>query len=84
MSGPVVGMCWMGLDAVKNGRTLLGATKPVDSKPGTIRGDFGLDVGRNICHGSDSPENGMKEVKHWFKKEDMVDWKHHSYNWIYE
>ena len=57
-SAPVVAMCWEGLGAVATGRTLLGATKPSESAPGTIRGDFGLDVGRNVCHGSDSVENG--------------------------
>ena len=57
-SGPVVCMVWEGLNAVKTGRTLLGATKPSDSAPGTIRGDFALDVGRNVCHGSDSVESG--------------------------
>ena len=59
MSGPVVGMAWVGLNAVRTGRTLLGATKPVESLPGTIRGDFALDVGRNVCHGSDTVEHGL-------------------------
>ena len=83
LSGPVVAMCWEGLDAVKNGRILLGATKPIDSKPGTIRGDFGLDVGRNVCHGSDSVENGKLETAHWFP-EGISEWDHHSFSWVYE
>ncbi|KAF8497066.1 nucleoside diphosphate kinase [Russula emetica] len=62
-SGPVVAMVWQGLDAVKTGRVMLGATNPLVSAPGTIRGDFGLAVGRNICHGSDSVENAEKEIK---------------------
>ena len=53
-SGPVVGMVWEGLDAVKTGRSILGATNPLQSAPGTIRGDFALAVGRNVCHGSDT------------------------------
>ena len=83
LSGPVVCMVWEGLNAVKSGRVLLGATKPSESAPGTIRGDFALDVGRNICHGSDSVENGKREVKHWFP-EGVCEWDSHSYNWLYE
>jgi len=62
-AGPVVGMVWQGLDAVKTGRVILGATNPLASAPGTIRGDFALAVGRNVCHGSDSIENAEKEIK---------------------
>lgn len=54
ISGPVVCMCWEGLNAISYGRKLLGQTKPCESNPGTIRGNFGLDCMRNICHGSDS------------------------------
>ena len=66
MSGPVVAMCWEGLNVVKTGRKILGATKPMDSNPGTIRGNFALDVGRNVCHGSDSVESANRELIHWF------------------
>ena len=62
-AGPVVAMVWQGLDAVKTGRVILGATNPLASAPGTIRGDFALAVGRNVCHGSDSIENAEKEIK---------------------
>ena len=57
MSGPVCCMVWVGMGAVKTGRVMLGATKPSESAPGTIRGDFAIDVGRNICHGSDAVES---------------------------
>ena len=57
LSGPVVCMVWEGKNVVKMGRQMLGATNPMESMPGTIRGDFSLDVGRNICHGSDSVES---------------------------
>ena len=60
-SGPVVAMVWQGKDVVKQGRVLLGATNPLASQPGTIRGDFAIDVGRNICHGSDAVESAKKE-----------------------
>jgi nucleoside-diphosphate kinase len=66
LSGPVFAMVWEGLDAVKTGRVMLGATNPLQSGPGTIRGDYALAVGRNICHGSDSVENAEKEIALWF------------------
>ena len=56
LSGPVVAMVWEGKGAVKTDRKMLGETNPVDSLPGTIRGDYCIDIGRNICHGSDSVE----------------------------
>ncbi|KIK91433.1 hypothetical protein PAXRUDRAFT_830855 [Paxillus rubicundulus Ve08.2h10] len=65
-SGPVFCMVFEGLDAVKTGRAMLGATNPLASQPGTIRGDYALAVGRNICHGSDSIENAEKEIALWF------------------
>ncbi|KAG9318399.1 nucleoside diphosphate kinase [Chiua virens] len=65
-SGPVICMAFEGLDAVKTGRAMLGATNPLASQPGTIRGDYALATGRNICHGSDSVENAEKEIKLWF------------------
>ena len=61
-SGPVCCMVWEGDNAVKTGRKMLGATKPFDSEPGTIRGDFCIDVGRNVIHGSDSVESANKEI----------------------
>ncbi|KAG5639588.1 Nucleoside diphosphate kinase B [Sphagnurus paluster] len=65
-SGPVVAMVWEGLDAVKTGRVMLGATNPLQSPVGSIRGDYCLAVGRNICHGSDSVESAEKEIGLWF------------------
>ena len=66
-SGPVVPMVWEGLNVVKTGRLMLGETNPANSLPGTIRGDFCIDVGRNICHGSDSVENAKIEIDFFFK-----------------
>ena len=62
LSGPVVAMVWEGKGAVKTDRKMLGETNPVDSLPGTIRGDYCIDIGRNICHGSDSVETAKKEI----------------------
>ena len=63
---------------------MLGATKPFDSEPGTIRGDFCIDVGRNVIHGSDSVESANKEIALWFKPEELVSWENHSHSWVYE
>lgn len=60
-------MVWEGLNVVKTGRVMLGATNPADSAPGTIRGDLCIQVGRNIIHGSDSVESANKEIALWFK-----------------
>lgn len=82
-SGPVVAMVWQGKNVVKAGRSMLGATNPLDSAPGTIRGDFAQDVGRNICHGSDSVESAEREIGLWFT-EGLNDWTAHSDPWIFE
>lgn len=72
-SGPIVCMCWEGKDIIKQGRQMLGETQPLASKPGSIRGDFSIDLGRNICHGSDSPDAAAHELKMWFP-EGVNDW----------
>ena len=82
-SGPVVCMVWQGLNAVVEGRKMLGATKPADSALGTIRGDFCIEVGRNICHGSDAVESAQKEIAMWFGT-DLCKWEPVSNPWIYE
>jgi len=84
LSGPVTCMVWKGENAVKVGRQMLGATNPQESQPGTIRGDFSIVVGRNICHGSDSAENAEKEIALWFKDGEVVEWEDHSNEWVYE
>ncbi|MCY3538865.1 MAG: nucleoside-diphosphate kinase [Acidimicrobiia bacterium] len=65
-SGPVVAMRWSGESAVAVARTLIGATNPVEAPPGTIRGDFGLEVQKNLVHGSDSPTSAARELAIWF------------------
>ncbi|KAF9066891.1 nucleoside diphosphate kinase [Rhodocollybia butyracea] len=82
-SGPVVAMVWEGLDAVKTGRVMLGATNPLASAPGTIRGDYALAVGRNICHGSDAVESAQKEIALWFP-EGLTQYNHAMESWIFE
>lgn len=78
-SGPVCAMVWVGDSTVATGRKMLGATKPQDSAPGTIRGDFCIDVGRNICHGSDSVKSAEHEIKLWFKDSEVTSYTHHSH-----
>merc|ERR1712226_1002724 len=83
-SGPVVAMCWEGKDVVKQGRAMLGETNPLASLPGTIRGDFCVDLGRNICHGSDAVDSANHEIGLWFTDAELNSWESHSKNWIYE
>lgn len=65
-SGPAVAMEWSGEQAVAVVRTLIGATDPLEAAPGTIRGDFGLSIGENLVHGSDSPESAKRELELFF------------------
>uniref|UniRef100_A0AAY4C4E8 Nucleoside diphosphate kinase n=1 Tax=Denticeps clupeoides TaxID=299321 RepID=A0AAY4C4E8_9TELE len=83
-SGPVVAMVWEGQSIVKISRVMLGETNPADSKPGTIRGDLCIQIGRNIIHGSDSIESANKEINLWFKPEEMVSYKSCLAEQIYE
>lgn len=83
-SGPVVPMVWEGKNAAKAGRMMMGETNPQASLPGSIRGDFCIDLGRNIIHGSDSPESAEKEIALWFKPEELVQWKSTIQGFVYE
>ncbi|AFZ58382.1 nucleoside-diphosphate kinase [Anabaena cylindrica FACHB-243] len=83
-SGPVVAMVWEGDGVIASARKIIGATNPLNSEPGTIRGDFGINVGRNLIHGSDAPETAQKEIALWFKDEELVTWQPHSTPWLHE
>ena len=63
---------------------MLGETNPLNSKPGSIRGDFCIDMGKNICHGSDSVESAEKEIAMWFKPEEVMAYTHTAAIHIYE
>ncbi|XP_051987992.1 nucleoside diphosphate kinase 3 [Xyrauchen texanus] len=82
-SGPAVAMVWQGLDVVKTSRKMLGETNPADSLPGTIRGDYCVEVGRNVIHGSDSVESAQREISLWFKQHELLCWDECSQHWIY-
>ncbi len=83
-SGPVVAMVWEGDGVVAAARKMIGATNPLTAEPGTIRGDFGINIGRNIIHGSDAPETAQQEVSLWFKEEELASWQPSLTSWIKE
>jgi nucleoside-diphosphate kinase len=82
-SGPIMCMCWEGKDIINQGRQMLEKTQPLASKPGSIRGDFSIDLGRNICHGSDSSDAAAHELKMWFP-EGVNDWSKAVDSSVYE
>lgn len=83
-SAPVVAMVWEGEGVVASARKLIGATNPLTAEPGTIRGDFGASIGRNIIHGSDAIETAQTEIALWFKDEELANWEPTIKPWIYE
>jgi nucleoside-diphosphate kinase len=84
MSGPCFLMVWEGKNAVKVVRTLIGSTNPAEAAPGTIRGDLGLDLGRNIIHASDSVESANREIAIHFRPEDLVHYQKIDETVLYE
>lgn len=83
-SAPVMAMAWEGPSAITAVRQTMGATRPVDAAPGSIRHDFALEVGRNLTHASDSIENGVDEVNLWFSEDELVSWERSIDPWVFE
>jgi len=83
-SGPVVAMAVVGKDAISMVRKMVGATDPHEASPGTIRGDYGIEIGRNIVHASDSPESAERELDIFFDKEEYNNYRKVEETWIYE
>lgn len=83
-SGPVVAMVLEGKDVVATVRSMNGATNPVNAGPGTVRGDYGIEVGRNIIHGSDSVESAEREIAIYFTEKELCEYKKVLEQWIYE
>ena len=85
-SGPVMAMVWEGADATRQVRQMMGATDPAEAAPGTIRGDYGLDLGQNIIHGSDheDPGSNEREIDLFFDEEELVDYERADAAWVYE
>ncbi len=84
ISSPVVAMVWEGNGVVASARKIIGATNPLESEPGTIRGDYGIDIGRNLIHGSDATETATKEISLWFKDDELCSWENTMKPWLYE
>lgn len=84
ISAPVIAMVWEGESVVTAARNLIGATNPITADPGSIRGDFGVSIGRNLIHGSDAIETAQTEVSLWFKQDELVDWEPVRQSWLYE
>ncbi|HWQ18301.1 MAG TPA: nucleoside-diphosphate kinase [Methanotrichaceae archaeon] len=83
-AGPSVAMVVEGRGAIAAMRKMNGATNPVDAVPGTIRGDFGIEMGRNVIHGSDSPASAAREIAIHFKDSEIVNYKRIDEAWLYE
>ncbi|NJR49765.1 MAG: nucleoside-diphosphate kinase [Leptolyngbyaceae cyanobacterium CSU_1_3] len=83
-SGPIVAMVWEGDGVIAGARKVIGATNPLSAEPGTIRGDLGANIGRNLIHGSDAPETAASEIALWFQPEELVNWQPTILSWIYE
>jgi nucleoside-diphosphate kinase len=81
-SSPVFAMVWAGEGVIETARQMMGKTNPKDAAPGTIRGDYGISVGMNIIHGSDSPESAEREIKLWFKEEELLNYEKTINRWI--
>ncbi|MEM6449036.1 MAG: nucleoside-diphosphate kinase [Cyanobacteria bacterium P01_D01_bin.105] len=84
ISAPVVAMVWEGEGVIASARKLIGATNPLEAEPGTIRGDYGITIGRNIIHGSDAPETAKSEIELWFGEGELCDWEPTLKSWLYE
>jgi nucleoside-diphosphate kinase len=83
-SGPVMAMVWEGQDAVAQVRAMMGETDPAESAPGTVRGDLGLDLGRNVIHGSDTEEGSAEREIDLFFDDELVDYERIDEQWLYE
>jgi nucleoside-diphosphate kinase len=83
-SAPVVVMALEGPNAIALARKTIGETKPVDSPPGSIRGDFGVDVGRNLIHGSDGAASAQREIDLFFGPDELLRWSRDMDRWIFE
>ncbi|WP_156289234.1 nucleoside-diphosphate kinase [Oceanobacillus salinisoli] len=82
-SGPVFAMVWEGENVISTARNMMGKTNPSEAAPGTIRGDFGLTVGKNVIHGSDSSESSEREISLFFSKEELLSYDKQDSAWIY-
>ena len=82
--GPILAMVWEGDNVIKTGRKIIGATNDMQREMGSIRGDMSASTQMNIVHGSDNIEAADREIKLWFKEQELVNWDSKSQKWIYE
>ena len=83
-SSPVVALAVSGNNAIAKARSLMGATNPLDATPGTIRADLGVDIGRNLVHGSATAEDAARELKIFFSSDELVSYERAQESWISE
>ncbi len=83
-SAPVMAMVWEGPNAIAAVRQTMGSTRPTEAAPGSVRHDYALEVGRNLTHASDTPENGAAEISLWFNNSELIDWDRSNDPWIFE
>ncbi len=81
-SGPVFAMVWEGENVISTARTMMGATNPADAAPGTIRGDYAVQVGMNVIHGSDSPASAEREIGIFFTESELNEYKKTISSWV--
>jgi nucleoside-diphosphate kinase len=84
ISGPLVAMVWEGPDAIAMVRNTMGKTNPLEAAPGTIRADLAVDIGRNLVHGSDSPDTAKSEIALFFQPSELVSYQRATESWIIE
>lgn len=83
-ASPIIAVVFEGTDAVRAARQAMGVTKPVEAAPGSIRGDFAVETGRNLVHGSDSPESAAREIELFFGGAELESWRRDTDRWIFE
>ena len=83
-SSPVIAMVWEGEGVVASSRKIIGATNPLEADSGSIRGDFAINVGRNLVHGSDAITTAEREIDLWFNEKELISWKPTLKSWLCE
>lgn len=83
-SSPVIAMVWEGEGVVASSRKIIGATNPLEADSGSIRGDFAINVGRNLVHGSDAITTAEREIDLWFNEKELISWEPTLKSWLCE
>ena len=81
-SSPVVALALNGENAIQKTRTMMGSTNPLESSPGTIRGDFGLSLEKNVIHGSANEKDALREIKLYFSEDEIINYDRSVDNWV--